>query len=345
MHCQNCLPGFVHGDIKPENLLIGVGHILKITDFGLSRAAKFRGVPIGSQLGTPMYLAPELWTGKEPSEKSDIYAVGSVIYEMLAGKQPFGDCISTPEVRDAHLHRPVNVLPSGVPNHLANVVYRCLSKNPDERPTVKELCCELGEQLPDLTIRDGLLTATQLNNLGTKLAAIGNHEQAVKHYRKALDLAPGDNTILNNYAISCSKLGMIEEAETAYRLLLASGRDGWCPANYAAHILRTQQKDRYAEGLAYCDQALSLSPRHVSALVTKAALLNSLGRFAQAAKAGEEARRIDSAVPEIWFELATAYWRLGKRNKASTCVDKALKRNPDFEEAKILRSLIHARRS
>ena len=86
--------GFIHRDIKPENILLGGGHAL-VADFGIARAIGSAGgeqlMTKGFATGTPAYMSPEQLTGDSPvDERSDIYALGCVVYEMLAGEPPFG---------------------------------------------------------------------------------------------------------------------------------------------------------------------------------------------------------------------------------------------------------------
>src|SRR5690606_11104859 len=83
--------GVVHRDIKPENLLLGGGHVL-VADFGVARALGEEAENLtatGFALGTPAYMSPEQATGMPVDHRSDIYSLGAVLYEMLAGEPPF----------------------------------------------------------------------------------------------------------------------------------------------------------------------------------------------------------------------------------------------------------------
>jgi serine/threonine-protein kinase len=123
----------VHRDVKPANLLVTPEGTVKITDFGIARAAD--GVPLtqtGQIMGTPHYLSPEQAEGKSATAASDIYALGVVLYECLAGHRPF--VRDTPiQVALAHVREPVPPLPEGVPEHVRAVVDRALAKNPADR--------------------------------------------------------------------------------------------------------------------------------------------------------------------------------------------------------------------
>ncbi|WP_084736960.1 serine/threonine-protein kinase [Cystobacter ferrugineus] len=89
LYCHERIFGFVHADLKPENILISHGFRAKITDFGLARASAMPGLPLGQGFGTPLYLAPECWDSRPPSEASDVYAFGLLAIETLTGKHPF----------------------------------------------------------------------------------------------------------------------------------------------------------------------------------------------------------------------------------------------------------------
>ena len=129
--------GVIHRDLKPANILLEPSGRAVITDFGvafsLSETEFAEDVPF---VGTPMYMAPEQVLGKPQDPRTDVYALGLVIYEMLTGQHPFGE--GTPvEIAMARLHAAppdprehVEGLPAG----LAEAVVRCLSTASDQRP-------------------------------------------------------------------------------------------------------------------------------------------------------------------------------------------------------------------
>ena len=125
--------GIVHRDVKPANLLVTPAGKVKVTDFGIARAADSVALTgTGEVLGTPDYLSPEQAEGKVATPASDVYALGVVLFECLTGRRPFaGD---TPVATAlAHLRSPVPDLPADVPDDLAAVTRRALSKAPDDR--------------------------------------------------------------------------------------------------------------------------------------------------------------------------------------------------------------------
>lgn len=126
--------GLVHRDIKPGNLLITPDGRVKITDFGIARIAD--QVPLtatGQVMGTVQYLSPEQASGHPASPTTDIYSLGIVAYECLAGRRPFtGE--SQVAIAMAQINETPPDLPVTVSEPVRNLVYACIAKNPADRP-------------------------------------------------------------------------------------------------------------------------------------------------------------------------------------------------------------------
>jgi serine/threonine-protein kinase len=131
--------GVIHRDIKPENILLESGHAL-VADFGIARAADSAGADrltdTGLALGTPAYMSPEQAAGgRDLDGRSDLYALGCVLYEMLAGQPPFSG--STMEsVARQHITAtplPITQLRPAVPGMVVAALERALAKNPADR--------------------------------------------------------------------------------------------------------------------------------------------------------------------------------------------------------------------
>jgi serine/threonine-protein kinase len=149
--------GIVHRDVKPENILLdmqgplgpGGSHRALLTDFGVAKLIdtpkRTRATKI---IGTPDYLAPEIVEGLPPRASVDIYALATVLYELLAGFTPFGGGHPGAVLR-RHVTESVAPLP-GIPDELWQLLVQCLAKAPASRLRASEVAARLREQLPTL---------------------------------------------------------------------------------------------------------------------------------------------------------------------------------------------------
>ncbi|MDL2081350.1 serine/threonine-protein kinase [Streptomyces sp. GXMU-J15] len=147
--------GVVHRDVKPENVLLdmqgplgpGGAHPALLTDFGVAKLIdspkRTRATKI---IGTPDYLAPEIVEGLPPRAAVDIYALATVLYELLAGFTPFGGGHPGAVLR-RHVTETVAPLP-GIPDELWQLIVQCLAKGPASRLRASELGARLRELLP-----------------------------------------------------------------------------------------------------------------------------------------------------------------------------------------------------
>ena len=129
--------GVVHRDVKPGNILIASDGQVKVTDFGIAQAMSVEDqlAEEGSVMGTATYFSPEQAEGAAVDGRSDIYSLGVVLYEMLAGRPPFiGD--SPVEVSSQHVHGtvpPPSEFNPAIPSDLQAIVMEALAKSPDRR--------------------------------------------------------------------------------------------------------------------------------------------------------------------------------------------------------------------
>ena len=141
--------GIVHRDLKPQNVLVDGTDTLYITDFGLAKSLEMTMAGLtraGDIVGTPRYVSPEQITGKPVDHRSDLYALGLIMYEMVTGGSPFtGD-----SVMDLMFQRvqkaaaDPRALAPDLPEYFRRVVLRCLERNPDDRySTAAEVLADL----------------------------------------------------------------------------------------------------------------------------------------------------------------------------------------------------------
>ncbi len=130
--------GLVHRDVKPGNVLVQPDGRVKVTDFGIAKAADSGGEELtrtGMVVGTARYLAPEQVDGRDVDERVDIYSLGLVLYEMLCGKAPFeaDTDIATAVARLTTPPRSIRLECPSVPTGLEHVIDRALTKDPADR--------------------------------------------------------------------------------------------------------------------------------------------------------------------------------------------------------------------
>jgi serine/threonine protein kinase, bacterial len=142
--------GVVHRDIKPENVLIdGTAGQVRLTDFGVARIVHGPGLTrTSSIIGTPTYLPPEVANGSAPTSAVDVYAIGLILYELLAGRPPFVGDHPMALLRQHAMSMPRRL--AGMPDVLWSVISACAAKDPAKRPRAEEVSGALSQAAPSL---------------------------------------------------------------------------------------------------------------------------------------------------------------------------------------------------
>jgi serine/threonine protein kinase/Tfp pilus assembly protein PilF len=139
--------GIVHRDLKPSNLMIDKEGNARIMDFGIARSLRAKGITgAGVMIGTPEYMSPEQVEGKETDQRSDIYSLGVMLYEMLTGRVPFeGDTAFAIGVKQkSEVPKDPKEINSQIPDDLSRLILRCMEKEKAKRyQNSREVCSEL----------------------------------------------------------------------------------------------------------------------------------------------------------------------------------------------------------
>jgi serine/threonine-protein kinase len=144
--------GVVHRDLKPENIMVDANDNIKLIDFGIAANVGSRRLTFANfsqTMGTPDYISPEQVKGKRGDARSDIYALGVMLYEMLTGKVPFTGANAFIIMNDRLLNNPVppRELDPGISPQLQEIIYRALEREPAKRyPSAREFAQDLEHQ-------------------------------------------------------------------------------------------------------------------------------------------------------------------------------------------------------
>ncbi|CAK4069406.1 unnamed protein product [Aphanomyces euteiches] len=133
LHSKNIL----HRDIKPQNVFLNGQGIVKLGDFGIAKALSHTLDVAQTQIGTPLYLSPEICQGDDYNAKSDMWGLGCILYELITLKSPFY-AKSMPLIVTKITKATPDPLPSHVPSEIQQLVGLLLSKAPEQRPSASE---------------------------------------------------------------------------------------------------------------------------------------------------------------------------------------------------------------
>ncbi|GAA6043666.1 hypothetical protein JCM8097_008596 [Rhodosporidiobolus ruineniae] len=188
----------LHRDIKPENVFLDKENNLKLGDFGLSKAMQ-QAAMTQTYVGTPYYMSPELINGQPYDVKSDIWALGCLIYELCAGHPPFHEARTQPELAVMIREGKIPDLPKPYTAHLGQVVKAMLQQNPKRRPNTSQIktldlvklqirAIELRKASRELRVRDAHVAEREKDILEREASVLAR-EQAVLSRENAVRAA------------------------------------------------------------------------------------------------------------------------------------------------------------
>lgn len=205
--------GIVHGDVKPGNVLVDVERErLTLLDFGVARA--LGGSTRDQIVGSPPYMAPELVTGGVADARTDLYAVGITLYQLVSGRVPFRG--TSTEIMMAHCDRELPSLPGSVPIPLQALIARLTSKDPEDRPaTASELLTDLSR-----IARVSVAVDTNETLASHVLSArfVGRERELRWLTERARDPAPERPPVLIEGEVGTGKSRLLREARARIQL-------------------------------------------------------------------------------------------------------------------------------
>ena len=338
-HAVRKVPGLVHRDLKPANILVNDRAQAMVTDFGLAAGAGLEG-------GTPAYMAPEQWRDEPPDVRTDIYAYGCILYELLTRHRLYA-AVSESEWRHAHLELspyPLRAHCPELPEELEGFVLRCLDKQRDRRPAgwddVVEICARWFHRLTGqpavLDFSAYAFDANELLTAGYSLSQLGGHgEEKLDLYDRALAAGTADDEttaiLLVNKGIALGELGREDEAirvcdEVAS--CFADATEAGIREQVAKALLnkgvRLGELGRREEAIRVYDEVVSRFPdateagvheQVARALFSKAVTLGQLGRGEEEIRVYDEVASRFSDAPEagIRQQVASALFNKGFR--------------------------------
>ncbi len=359
-HATLKVPGLVHRDLKPANILITHDAIAKVTDFGLVRSLELEDIPVanedthspdepvnrggvpltrvGAIVGTAPYMSPEQCRSQPVDMRSDIYAFGCLLYEMLTGRHVF-EARRFRQWLDAHVNwkpffrdEEIERIPAG----LRELTFFCLEKEPDNRPerwgVIVDALSPLYEAITGapavLEITGPALEARELMDKGYSLTELGHMEEALVAYDDAIALKADYAWAWARKGRTLRVLGRYQEALECYDKALAIQPNYAFAWNGKGIVL--ERMEQFAEALACYEKAAEISPADVWHWCNQADVMLSMNQQRAAIPLLERALQLNPAHPNSWAKLGQVYRLLQEYPESIRAYQEAIKLAPEY---------------
>jgi len=319
IHAQEKQPGLIHRDLKPENILISQGRLAKVTDFGLAKVIQVVRETTGLETfaaadslinetkisGTPPYMAPEQWCNGPLDIRTDIYAVGCILYELLTGQQPYQPL--SLKISEQHCFASIPQLPLSQASALdLNEILQCsMAKRKEDRfATAKDLLDALTlvyrkqfTTLPRTFPDKGEFNALDYGNRATAYMRLKRYPEALADFNTLLQLDP-----------------MLAKA--------------YCDRG-ATYV----QLERYAEAIADFNYAISLKQNDPLTYTNRGIAYDRMQHYAAAFADYSQAIQIDPKFVPVYLNRAITFLKLHRYDEALADLNPIIQSNPDFAAA------------
>jgi eukaryotic-like serine/threonine-protein kinase len=278
--------GVVHRDMKTANIMINNDGRIKINDFGIARIESAEATRSGELIGTPSYMSPEQFTGREVGRLSDLYSIGVIAYELLAGRRPFtGSVVEImQQVVNAKPAKPSSLNPELSPQ-IDAVLDKILAKNPAERyQSAKEFSDAFRDAIDALIHKDEPKTAAGMPDMSRLMdAARGLRLDGAAHGAAAS--APADeytdSAISLDPGLKKANLLIVDDEERILNALKSLFRQRYHVftttdgnkaldflTRYQMHVIISDQRMPIMTGVEFLRRSRDISPRSVRILLT-----------------------------------------------------------------------------
>ena len=348
MHAMRRHPGFVHRDLKAENVLLLPDGVARVTDFGVAQLTErlddMLAVAGGTGTssaglthlgGAPWYMAPEQWLGEPLDGRTDVYAIGCMLHEMLTGHRPY-EVRALPKLRASHLN---SALPSAdthshLPAQVSRIILRCMQKRPVERfDDVHALLIAFEAVYEDATGSEprqapsgDAIQVIDYNNRGLAFRALNRNAPAIADFDRAIEIDPHCAAAYLNRADTLVHIGRVEQALADYDRSV--DLDAHNATACARRGVAKAKRGAFDAALADLDRAQTIAPGNAWFACDRADILVAAGRFDEALAEYRRALALNDRCVDAYMKRGQLLARLGHLAEARADLDCAFDLTP-----------------